>query len=338
MPEGMYRIAIVGATSLAGKELADELHDSLLAASDFVLLDDEEETAGQLAATGDEPTFIQKIEPESFEKADFTFFTGDPEETRKHWKSARRAGASLVDMTYALEQESGILVRGPLAGLSTTKLDLNVQAVVAAHPAAVMLATLANRLAKSTSATRLITTLIEPASQHGAAAMDELHQQTVNLLSFQPLPKDQYDAQVSFNVVPALGEDAKVDMRGTEQRINKHFQVLASDGPELLLQLLQAPVFHGYTASMLAEFAEDTTPAQIEKALAGEGVDLATEDSDPPSNLAAAGQEDIMVKLRSAGPRSVWLWCAIDNLKYGALNAIACANELKQLRPRGKVQ
>ena len=35
--------------------------------------------------------------------------------------------------------------------------------------------------------------------------MDELHQQTVNLLSFQSLPREQYDAQVSFNLLPVAG-------------------------------------------------------------------------------------------------------------------------------------
>ena len=225
------------------------------------------------------------------------------------------------------------------------KLGLETVAVVPAHPAAVMLALLANNLRQAAPLTRLVATLIEPASQHGAPAMDELHQQTVNLLSFQPLPKDQYDAQVAFNVLPALGDDAKVDFAAVTQRIEKHFKLLTAGkpdeavaDPELFLQHLQAPVFHGYTASILAEFAADVTLAAAEKALAGEGVSLTTEDSDPPSNLAAAGQEDVLVKLRQAGPRHLWLWVAIDNLKYGALNAIACANELKQLRPRGKVQ
>ena len=38
----MYRIGVVGASSLAGKELSDELRLAPLAASDFVLLDDED--------------------------------------------------------------------------------------------------------------------------------------------------------------------------------------------------------------------------------------------------------------------------------------------------------
>ena len=51
----------------------------------------------------------------------------------------------------------------------------------------------------------------------GGQAMDELHQQTVNLLSFQTLPREQYDAQVSFNLLPELGEAAKVKLGVTER-------------------------------------------------------------------------------------------------------------------------
>ena len=40
--------------------------------------------------------------------------------------------------------------------------------------------------------------------------MDELHQQTISLLSFQSIPKETYDAQVAFNLLPVLGEAAKV--------------------------------------------------------------------------------------------------------------------------------
>ena len=62
-----YRIGIVGASSLAGKELSEELGTSSLAASDFVLLD-EEEAAGQVTAAADEVSFIQRLEATSFER------------------------------------------------------------------------------------------------------------------------------------------------------------------------------------------------------------------------------------------------------------------------------
>ena len=89
MADRMYRIGIVGASSLSGKELSDELPESLLGASDFVLLDDDE-SAGQLTAAGDEAGFIQRLDATSFDRLDFVFFAGDAEVAKKHWLEARR--------------------------------------------------------------------------------------------------------------------------------------------------------------------------------------------------------------------------------------------------------
>ena len=350
MANGMYRVGIVGASSLVGKELSDELGESLLGVSDFVLLDDED-AAGQITATGDEPTFIQRLEASSFDRMDFVFFAGSAEVTKKYWQDARRAGAGIIDLTYALEREKDVLARAPWVGealaLKSTgsgkELDLNTSAVVPAHPAAVMLALVAARLRAKLPLKSVAATVMEPASENGRLAMDELHQQTVNLLSFQTLPKEQYDAQVAFNLLPSLGESAKVKLAVTEKRIREQYAALSGGLlPPLALQVVQAPVFHGYVVSMLVEVAQPATVEQVEAALAGEHVDVVSGESDPPSNLSAAGQEDIMVRVSEDvgddGTGRFWLWLAADNLKLAALNAIACAGELRRLRPLGKVQ
>ena len=71
--------------------------------------------------------------------------------------------------------------------------------------------------------------------------------------------------------------------------------------------------------------------------LVGEG------DADVPNNLNTVGSKDVMLRVRTAdgadaANRNFWVWAAIDNLKFAALNAIACAQELCKLRPQGKVQ
>ena len=341
-----YRIGIVGASSLAGKELSDELSASPLAVSDVVLLDIGD-AAGQVTSMADEVSFIQRLERTSFDKMDFVFFAGDAAVTKNHWQDARRAGANIIDLTYALEGEKDVLVQAPWAtkalGEKSAKNfpDLNTPAVVTAHPVAMILAVMAGRLQSKLKLKSVAATVMEPASEYGRAGMDELHQQTVNLLSFQTLPREQYDAQVAFNLLPELGESAKVKLEMTEQRIRRHYGIL-SDGelPELALQLVQAPVFHGYVMSLLIELGESAREREIEAALAGDHVDVVSESSDPPSNLSAAGQEDIMVQVKqdSGDGRRFWIWLAGDNLKLAALNAIACANELRRLRPLGKVQ
>jgi aspartate-semialdehyde dehydrogenase len=356
MSDGLYRIAIVGASSLAGKELADELGDSLLAASDVRLLDDEEvasESAGQVSSVGDEAAVIQTIDESSFERMDFVVFAGSRDATRKHWGAARMAGASIVDLTGALEGEPGVEVRAPFVraalGIKAAPghQDFATVAVVAAAPAAVMLALVGERIKAKLPLKSMAATIVEPASEHGREAMDELHQQTVNLLSFQNLPREQYDAQVAFNVVPALGEAARVDLAASAGRIARHYGLVGPDLPPLEAQVVHGPVFHGYVASVLVELERESAVEAVEAALEGEGIDVVAEESDPPSNLSAAGQEDIMVLVRASIPsaaaskgagRRFWLWLAADNLKLSALNAIACANDLKRVRPRGSVQ
>jgi len=347
-----YRIGIVGASSLAGKELTDALAESPLAACDFVLLDDDDQAAGQISAAGDEVTFIQKLDADSFVGVDFVFFAGDAATTARFWKAARGAGASIVDLTYALEREPGVMVRGPWAGLAAEgraslrvqEPDLTTPAVTAAHPAAVMLLLIASRLHARFPMRAISATVFEPASEHGRAAMDELHQQTVSLLSFQSLPREQYGTQVAFNLMPSLGEVARVKLAETKDRIAEHYAVLsAGTAPELALQLVQAPVFHGYVASVLVELNGTATAEELELAVYGDYVDVVAAESDPPSNISAAGQPEILVRVTSTeagdGPTDrFWFWLAADNLKLAALNAIACASELGRLRPQGKVQ
>lgn len=329
--------------------MSEELGESALAAAELVLLDDEE-LAGQLAAAGDEASFIQRLAPSSFGELDFAFFAGSPDVTKKHWQSARRAGATIVDLSDALEGEPSVLVRAPWTRTPGTEIakgspqpDLNTAAVVAADPAALMLALVAGRIAAKLPVSEVVATVMEPASEYGKQAMDELHQQTVSLLSFHELPREEYDAQVAFNLLPELGQEAKVAFAEVQGRIERHYQLLSEGRPPALdVQVIHAPVFHGHTASVLVELERAASVAQVEEALAGEHIELVTEESDPPSNLSASGQRNVLARVRAASGasegRRFWLWLATDNLKLAAANAIACAVELRRLRPQGKVQ
>ena len=349
MAAKMQRVGVIGASSLLGRELSEELGESVLAAAELVLLD-EDELAGQLAAAGDEASFIQRLSAASFVGLDFAFFAGSTDVTRKHWQSARRAGATIVDLSGAIEGEPTVLVRAPWARAMRTEQakgfaqpDLNTAAVVAADPAALMLALVASRITAKFPVLEMVATVMEPASEYGRKAMDELHQQTVSLLSFHDLPREEYDAQVAFNLLPAMGQEAKVAFGEVQKRIERHYEVL-SEGrlPTLDVQVIHAPVFHGHTASVLVELGRAATTAQVEEALAGEHIELVTEESDPPSNLSASGQRNVLARVRPASGasegRRFWLWLATDNLKLAAANAIACAVELRRLRPQGKVQ
>ena len=229
---GFYRVPIVGAASLKGKEVAEVLDQRNFPSTEVKLLDDDE-TLGQLEAVKEEMTFIQAIRAEQFENIDFTFFASDAESTLKNWKQVRDAGSAIVDLSYALESESGATVRAPwlerqLGQIATPELQPGP--AVVAHPAAVVLGLLLSRLQPAVQIQRSVAMVLEPASEYGQKGMDELHQQTVNLLSFQPLPKRIFDVQVAFNMIARFGAESAMSLSDTERRIVNHFRKIECSG------------------------------------------------------------------------------------------------------------
>jgi aspartate-semialdehyde dehydrogenase len=341
----VYKIAIVGASTLLGKELKEAITDSPLVAASFSLLD-EDNALGQLDQVGDEITFVQAIVADSFEKVDFTFFCGSEEMTRRHWREALRAGSTVLDLSGALDREPGVLVRAPWLGSDGSSADLFTPAVVPAHPAALALALMLERLQQAAIVRFAAATLLIPASEFGRAAMDELHQQTVSLLSFQGLPRAIYDAQAAYNLLSGLGEGTKASLMALESRIHRHYEALGGGRwPTLALQAILAPVFHGHAFSIAIELERPVDISRLEESLGGDHVDLVLEDTDSPSNLAATGQDDVLVRLRPiqdgrnpSETSRLWLWAASDNLRLYAQNAVACALDLRRLRPQGTVQ
>ena len=338
-----YRVAIVGAATLKGKEVAEVLNDRNFPSLDVKLLDDDE-SLGQLETMGDEVSFIQSVRAEQFDKVDFTFFASDPQCTRKNWKLARKAGSAIVDLSFALEDEPEAVVRSPWIERQLAQMmlpELQPGPVVVAHPVATVLALLIARAQKTGQISRLVTTVFEPASEHGQKGMDELHEQTVNLLSFQELPKNVFDTQIAFNMVGRYGEKSQPTLESVEQRILKHYRhIAAKDAPQPSLLLLQAPIFHGHSLAAYLEMEKPVALGDLSQALAGDHVTITRSAEESPSNVNAAGQGDVLVSVnRDANHENgVWLWVATDNLRIAALTAVECAETIAATRPRGQIQ
>jgi aspartate-semialdehyde dehydrogenase len=339
----MFRVAIIGAGTLKGRELKDVLSDRNFPAQDIRLLDDDE-TLGQLEAVGEEPTFIQSVLPEHLENVDFTFFASEANFTRTTWPMVRKSGSDIIDLSYGLENEKGILLRAPWVekelGLGP-RVDFTPAPVTIAHPAAVVLALLTLRARKVANVARVVATVFQPASEHGKGGMDELHEQTVNLLSFQQLPKTVFDSQVAFNLIDRYGEKSAPPLNSVENRIQQHFHRLVGDRLAVpSLMLLQAPIFHGHAFSLYLELEQAAQTEELTAAISGEHIDLLQGGEEFPSNVNAAGQEQIQVFVRrdSQNPHGFWLWAASDNLRIAALTAVECAESMIAARPRGTVQ
>ncbi len=334
-----FSIGVVGASTLLGKELTEEIDRSPLATGRIVLLDDET-GEGSLASAGDEATFIQRVDADALERLDVVFFCGTPELTRRFWEGAREAGAIVIDLSRALTATPGVLVWSP-ALRGGTQPDLQTAAVVPGYGPALMLAMVAERLRAGGHAVReMSATLLVPASEYGRAAMDELHQQTVSLLSFQAVPDEVFGVQSAFNVLSGLGDEAKVSLPAVQTAVDEHLRLLQGDSvPPVAVQVLQAPVFHGYVISLMVELEQAAEVGAVQGALRGPRLRVLAEEGEEPSNAMAAGQDEAVVRVRAAGDgRRFWLTMAADNLRLLTTEAVECALRLRRLRPQGKVQ
>jgi aspartate-semialdehyde dehydrogenase len=340
----LFRVAIVGAATLKGKEIAEMLSERNFPAVDIRLLDDDE-SIGQLEAAGDEINFIQSLRSEQFTHVDFTFFAADASCARSNWKRARDAGSAIIDLSGALEQEPDAQVRSPWIERErgeTRPPDLHPAPVVVAHPAATTLALLLLRAGKAGVLRSVVATVFEPASEQGQKGMDELHQQTVNLLSFQSLPKEVFDVQVAFNMVARYGQKSQLSLGSLESQVRSHYRKIA--GPHALqpaLLALQPPVFHGHALAIYLEVEQSATLGDLSQALAGDHVSLIpAEEESQPNNVNTAGQSNILVSLKTdaVNVNGFWLWATADNLRIAALTAVECAESMIASRPLGKVQ
>lgn len=335
MSKVLQRVVLVGASSLLGRELAEELKTGPLAAADVVLLDSDAEP-GKLEEIGGEAAVLQAVEPASFEGADVVIFANAADAGR-YWEDVLRFGAAAIDATGTVQ---GLPVLSPRLGAGAA-LSLETTGVAAAHPVATMLAGVLLPLHAAGLLQAAYATVLQPASENGAAALDELHQQTVSLLSFQSVPSEQHDVQVAFNLLPRLGEDAKLDLLSAQRTVERQLGGLLADVPVPSLQWIQASTFHGYAASVFVATTRAVERGALQEMLPSDLFEVVGTDDIPASNISVAGSDKILIEVaKGQGQASavLRLWIVADNLKLLAQTAVGTAMELLRMRPARIVQ
>jgi aspartate-semialdehyde dehydrogenase len=325
-------IAIVGGETLLGKEVQELLEARKLSVHLVASLDIAEDTSAAAILTKgkDEPLVMTTLESADLGAARIVILAASKESGHKVYEKLRgsKPRPTLIDLTGALEDLAESRLRAPMveAVTETSSAEVTGPVQTVAHPAAIALALLLTHLRKARPIRRGVVEIFEPVSERGKAGVDELQKQTVALLSFKPLPKDLFDAQVAFSMLSQFGSDAPASLEEIELKIDRHLaSLLARSGaPMPSLRLIQAPVFHGYSISVWVEFEEDPGIDGVFQALGSSHIDVRTKDHEPPTNVGVAGQNGIAVGSIAQDrnqPRAWWFWMAADNLQIVAENA-----------------
>lgn len=316
------RLAIVGGDSLLGRELRESLSNQRLAAQVDLVSD----SAGEAVLTekDDEAVVMASLKRESLSGARVIFLAGSVQSV--HAVRRMDLDAVLIDLSGTLDAP----LRAPAA---EPELFLGPEstAIRIAHPGAIALAIFLRRLAKFAPVSQSVVNLFEPASQRGQEAIEELQEQAVGLLSFKTYPTKIFDEQLSFAMLPRLGPEAERPLDRAEAGLRADLTALLGldqCAPVPALRLVQAPVFHAYTASAWVKFTTPVKTADLESAFRGVSWEVRENDQGPPTNTAVAGQSGIAldaIREDPGDPRAAWFWLAADNLRLAADNALLAA-------------
>lgn len=320
-------VAVVGGETLLGRELRDVLSGAARSA-EIRALGTVEDVTGILAEDGGEATVIPALKQELLKDTTVAVLAGAPATSRKvvEWIGGGAHPAAVVDCTYSLEENPTAKLRAPLAEPGPSIWPDGTVHVIA-HPAAAAIAILLKQLRQSFEIRQSLVHIFEPASERGQAGIDELQKQTVSLLSFRTLPKEIYDTQVAFNLLPHYGEEARESVEKIQERIERHLASLLAALPGIpmpSLRLIPAPVFHGYTFSVWVEFATAPNMGELTELLDTPLIEVRGADVEAPSNVGVAGESGLSagaIQVDGNNPRAVWFWIAADNLRLHAENA-----------------
>lgn len=339
-----FNVALVGASSLKGKEVKAMLQERSFPLGRLALLD-AEETRGQLTDFEGEPAVILPVTKESFEGMAFVIFAASPAFTEQHWQLAEQSGCDVIDLSYHLDTHPQARLLAPAiesleepSGAPAPETSPHAQIAVVAHPAAAAIAGLLTQIGSRFAIERSVITVYEPVSEHGMAGVEELHRQTANLFSFQEIPRDVFDTQIAFNLLSRYGEQCRFTLRDAQERIGAHVRALL-DGraPQPALRLLQAPTFYGHAFCCYVELKKPVPGQEVEEAIGQRPFAILRDPDDPPTLVGVAGSDEIAlgpVESDPAGEAGYWIWGTLDSMRLAARNAVEIAEQRISARLR----
>lgn len=351
------RVAVIGASSLLGKELINVLEERKFPVSRLVTFEDEEdEQALPIVDLTEHSQVIVTDEDVHEEELDFAFV------------AARAAASQPALLRHALEAQNGqqppglhqcVIIdlddnvagagsripRVPFLDRADRGLGTAAQAVaarpgviVAPHSATIAISSLLLPLSELVPLKGVVAHVFMPASEIGPRAIEELQRQTINLLSFQKAPQAVFGAQIAFNVLPRIGRNTQPSLQHQEERIrNQLRQYLGDRAPVPALRLLQAPVFYSLALSLYVETSRPVAAEKLRQALVGKRVRMRRFSEQAPSQVEVTGSSGILLDAlttEAEHPAGVWIWAAVDNLRLAAENAVEIAESLIPLSDR----
>ncbi len=328
-----YRVAVVGATGAVGRQMIEVLEERKFPVRMLLPLASAR-SAGGVVSFGAEDLEVQQLTKDSFNGVDLALFSAGSVVSKEFAPIAREAGTVVVDNSSAWRMDSMV----PLVVPEVNPKELARHQGIIANPncSTIQMVVALNPLHHRFRIRRIVVTTFQSVSGTGKDAMDELMDETKELLSFRhPEPK-VYPFQIAFNCLPHIDEFLPSGYTKEELKmVQETRKIMGDDTIAVTATTVRVPVYIGHSESVNIETEQKITANEARAVLStASGVKVYDDPSHNlyPMPIDVVGTDEVYVgRIREdeSIPNGLNLWIVADNLRKGAaLNAVQIAELL----------
>jgi len=337
------KLALIGTDSLRGREIKRVLEQKDFPFRSINFFDDDVgEEYGKLTEFRGEPKIIYPINEDTLDMADIIFLAADKEVNKRIIQEALPRGKWVIDLneTFAAEGDSRVIV----AGINDNKIPMEVPRLISnPHPASIFLSHMIHLIDQNLGLRKSIAFILQPVSAFDVTGMDELANQSAELLGGNSLSKKVFKEQIAFNLLSHVDTTDKNGFTSVEKQIRSETKkIFENDKLPLSLTMVQAPVFHTYSIMIYIEVSEKAEIDDIRSLFNDSSYFhcFTNSDSCQVSSVSASGKNEIQIgeiKKDLDFPNGFWIWAIADNLTRGsALNGYEIASILNSINYEDK--
>ena len=329
------RIAVVGASSLIGEALIDELRTRKFAFAELHALEDAR-SIGTPVADEDHKLAMNDVAAFDFSRIDLAFFCGRSALSERYAESAARH-AWVIDGSAAFRKRADVPMAAADVNPGVLRAVGSRGLIALPGSASVALATALAPLHALAGLLRVEVATYQAVSGSGRGAMDELAGETVAMLSGKKARGRAFGRQIAFNVIPQVDVLDGQGISREERRLwEETRRVLGTPDLPINATAVRVPVFFGHSLAVHAAFERPVTPAEAAAVLRrSSGISVIDAESaaqfPTPATLAVAPDKVYVGRLRRDITRDKALnfWIVADNVrKCAAYNAVSVAQIL----------
>lgn len=327
----MVRVAVMGATGAVGQEMIKTLEQRNFPCSSLKLLASQRSEGKKFPFRG-RLLEVEVLTKSSFKDVDLILASAGASVSLEFCPIAVKSGASVVDNTSAFRMEKDV----PLVVPEVNPEDINWHKGIIANPncSTIQMVVVLKPIYDAVGIKRLVISTYQSVSGTGTEAIQELLDQTADILEGQPISsRVVYPHQIAFNCLPHIDVFLENGYTKEEMKmVNETRKILHAPKMAITATTVRVPVIRCHSESVNVETEKKITVKKVREILSkAPGVAVVDDPSKNEYPLAIYGEgrdETYVGRIREdeSIQNGLNLWIVSDNLRKGAaLNAVQIA-------------